>query len=398
MTRPLIRSAEDTDSRATLSRTAPAADDGLCAWLLAWYDRVRRNLPWRAPPGVQADPYRVWVSEIMLQQTTAAAVAPYFERFIARWPRVEDLAAAELDDVLHAWQGLGYYARARNLHACARAVAAAGGRFPDTEEGLRALPGVGAYTAAAIAAIAFDRRTVPVDGNVVRVLARLDAVETPLPGARALIDARAQTLAPADRAGDFAQALMDLGATTCTPRRPQCPACPWQEPCAARASGDAAAYPRRAEKSARPVRYGVAFWIERSDGRVLLRKRPPRGLLGGMMELPSTPWRGEPWGEIEAAGAAPHLGSGSPTTPRDWRAIAGTVGHTFTHFHLEMAIVAARRRVPKTTRPADDTGVWAALDELDRYALPTLTKKIIRHATAVGPVAQAPSARRRQES
>ncbi len=248
--------------------------------LLAWYDRARRALPWRPPPGTAADPYRVWVSEIMLQQTTAAAAAPYFSRFIDRWPRVEDLAAAELDDVLHAWQGLGYYARARNMHACARAVAAAGGRFPDSEETLRALPGIGDYTAAAIAAIAFGRQSAPVDGNIVRVLARLDAVETPLPAARNEIAARARSLAPAERAGDFAQALMDLGATICTPRRPRCAACPWRAPCRGREAGNAEAYPRRAARKDRPVRYGVAFWIERDDGAVLLRKRPPRGIAG----------------------------------------------------------------------------------------------------------------------
>ncbi len=188
--------------------------------LLAWYDRERRALPWRALPGERPDPYRVWVSEIMLQQTTAAAVAPYFTRFMGLWPRVEDLAAADLDAVLHAWQGLGYYARARNMHACSRAVAASGGRFPEREDELRQLPGIGAYTAAAIAAIAFDRPAVPVDGNVVRVLARLHALDEPLPAARPAIEVKARALAPAARAGDFAQALMDLGATVCTPRQP----------------------------------------------------------------------------------------------------------------------------------------------------------------------------------
>ncbi|MBL8658739.1 MAG: A/G-specific adenine glycosylase [Rhodospirillales bacterium] len=362
--------------------------------LLAWYDRERRALPWRPPPGTAADPYRTWASEIMLQQTTAAAAAPYFNRFIERWPRVEDLAAAELDEVLHAWQGLGYYARARNMHACAQAVAAAGGRFPDREEALRALPGIGAYTAAAIAAIAFGRRAAPVDGNIVRVLARLDAVETPLPKARGEIAVRARELAPSVRPGDFAQAMMDLGATVCTPRRPRCALCPWREPCAARAAGNAEAYPRRAEKKDRPVRYGVAFWIERGDGAVLLRKRPLRGLLGGLMEFPSTEWRARPWGGSEAADCAP-----AGIAAGGWRAIAGTIGHTFTHFHLQMSVLAARAERSVGT----SAGTWVALDRLGEHALPSLMTKIADHVRRAGDGDAHPAPRpkrppRRQES
>jgi A/G-specific adenine glycosylase len=351
------------------SASAPevATAETLQKLLLAWYDRVRRILPWRPAPGEPADPYRVWVSEIMLQQTTAAAVGPYFTRFLARWPRVEDLAAADLDDVLHAWQGLGYYARARNMHACAKAVAAAGGRFPDDEAALRRLPGIGAYTAAAIAAIAFGRRAAPVDGNIARVLARLDAVEIPLPAARARIAVRARMLAPAHRPGDFAQALMDLGATVCTPRRPRCDACPWHGPCVARSGNEAEAYPRPTRRRDRPVRHGVAFWLARADGAVLLRKRPAKGLLGGMMEFPSSPWRAAPWTESEAAASAP--------VAAEWHRVAGTVGHTFTHFHLEVTVLKAR-----LNQAGAAAGTWAAADRLDAFALPTLMKKIARHA------------------
>lgn len=350
--------------------TAPA-DRGprLRERLLAWYDRERRVLPWRALPGETSDPYRIWVSEIMLQQTTAAAVAPFFARFMALWPRVEDLAAADLDAVLHAWQGLGYYARARNLHACARAVAAAGGRFPESEDELRRLPGVGAYTAAALAAIAFGQGAVPVDGNVVRVLARLDAIDEPLPAARAAIKARTRALAREHRAGDFAQALMDLGATVCTPRRPRCPACPWSGRCLAFARGNPEAYPKKAAKKERPIRHAAAFWLERADGAVLLRRRPATGLLGGMMEVPSTDWRDRPWNLAEARAKAP--------VPARWVSLPGGVGHTFTHFHLEVVVLAGR-----CSAGAAAEGIWARPDGLGDHALPTLMKKIASHAMA----------------
>lgn len=338
--------------------------------LLAWYDQERRDLPWRAGPGQGADPYRVWLSEIMLQQTTVATVRPYFAAFIARWPRLEALAAADLDDVLRQWQGLGYYARARNLHACARIVAGAfGGRFPDHEEALRRLPGVGAYTAAAIAAIAFRRPAVPVDGNVIRVLARLRAVAVPLPAAKGMIAGLAARLVARERPGDFAQALMDLGAGICTPRAPRCGACPWSADCRAFAEARPEAYPVKVPKTARPVRRGIAFWAERGDGAVLLRRRPARGLLGGMMEIPSTAWRADGWTFGEAIRFAPLLAR--------WRPVPGSVRHTFTHFCLELGVVAA---TAENGAAAD--GVWCPIDRLEAHPLPTVMKKVVAHALA----------------
>jgi A/G-specific adenine glycosylase len=337
--------------------------------LLAWYDRHRRDLPWRAPPGTRPDPYRVWLSEIMLQQTTVITVAPYFDRFVARWPTVSSLAAASLDEVLHQWQGLGYYARARNLHACARAVVERrGGRFPDDIAGLRALPGIGDYTAAAIAAIAFDRREAAVDGNVERVVARLFAVGDPMPAAKSRLRALAAELVPSARAGDFAQAMMDLGATICTPHRPRCVLCPWQEPCMARAGGFAEALPARAAKPERPLRHGVVFWLTRPDGAVLLRRREERGLLGGMIEVPSTAWREMLWGEVEALGSAP--------VRTKWTALPGVVQHGFTHFRLDLTILAG-------TTDSPPEGIWARPDQFKDYAFSTLTKKVAKHALSI---------------
>jgi A/G-specific adenine glycosylase len=336
------------------------------AVLLAWYDRHHRNLPWRAPPGMRPDPYRVWLSEIMLQQTTVATVGPYFDRFMARWPDISALAAASLDEVLQLWQGLGYYARARNLHACARAVVDRhGGVFPDEMEALRTLPGIGDYTAAAIAAIAFNRREAAIDGNVERVIARLYTVREPLPAAKPRLAALAAALVPEQRAGDFAQALMDLGATTCTPRRPRCVLCPWRACCAAAACGMAEALPARAEKPERPLRHGVAFWLTRADGSVLLRRRPERGLLGGMIEIPSTSWRTTPWTFAEAVRSAP--------VAIAWSPLPGTVRHGFTHFQLELAVVSG----VGTTE-----GLWSPVERLGDHALPTLMKKVARHAIA----------------
>ena len=318
---------------------------------------------------MRPDPYRVWLSEIMLQQTTVVTVAPYFDRFVARWPSVSALAAAALDEVLHQWQGLGYYARARNLHACAKVVAERhGGRFPDDVAGLRALPGIGDYTAAAIAAIAFDRREAAVDGNVERVVARLFAVREAMPAAKPRLRALARELVPPLRAGDFAQAMMDLGATICTPRRPRCVLCPWRESCAARAGGFAEDLPPRAEKPERPLRQGIVFWLTRSDGAVLLRRREEKGLLGGMIEVPSTPWRESPWGDAEALAHAPAKAS--------WTKLPGTVHHGFTHFPLDLAIFAA-------TTEAPPDGIWARPEEFKDYAFPTLTKKVVRHALSV---------------
>ena len=349
----------------------PVAD--LSASLLAWYDRHRRDLPWRARPGEAVDPYRVWLSEIMLQQTTVAAVGPYFGQFLTRWPNVGSLARAELNDVLHAWQGLGYYARARNLHACARAIVERGG-FPDAEAGLRDLPGIGAYTAAAIAAIAFGRQAAAVDGNAERVLARLYAVHTPLPAVKPRLRAYAAALVPADRPGDFAQALMDLGATTCTPKKPRCGLCPWRASCRAHARGIAEKLPRRAAKPPKPMRHGVAFWTVNEAGAVLLRRRPINGLLGGMMEVPSTLWRAKPWAVKEAEKAAP--------LKARWRRLPGTVAHGFTHFDLELVILAATVR----GRAAHDR-LWVAPASLKDYALPSVMKKVIAWARSADPAA-----------
>ena len=356
--------------------------------LLAWYDRHARRLPWRVPPGTEdtgggslrADPYRVWLSEVMLQQTTVAAVAPYYQTFLERWPTVDALAAADLDDVLTAWAGLGYYARARNLHKCARQVSGElGGRFPDSEAALAALPGIGPYTAAAVAAIAFDRPASPVDGNVERVVARLFAVETPLPKAKPELRKRAEGLTPAERPGDFAQAMMDLGATVCLPKRPRCLACPLAARCAARAAGTAGELPRRTAKAPRPTRYGVAFWLVDDAGSLLLRRRPERGLLGGMMELPSTPWREAPWPAEEARTKAPAEALGEVLSGDGWTALPGLVRHTFTHFHLELTVWAGRATdiQPLAARTEDR---WVSLDGLADEALPSVMRKLVRHA------------------
>ena len=355
-------------------RRAPAdtdaAMDRLPAGLLAWYDRHRRAMPWRALPGQRPDPYHVWLSEIMLQQTTVATVGPYFRRFLGLWPSVTDLAAAELDEILHAWQGLGYYARARNLHKCAIAVTEeCGGVFPDTEAALLELPGVGPYTAAAVAAIAFGRRATVVDGNVERVMARLYAIETPLPAAKAEMRAKAEALTPAERCGDYAQAVMDLGATVCTPRNPACGICPWMAACAARRLGIEADLPRRAAKAEKPTRRGVAFWLVAPDGAVLLRRRPESGLLGGMMEVPSSGWREGPWSESLDTSAAP--------LEADWQPLPGLVRHTFTHFHLELKVLAAQ-----AASRADVEGIWCEPGRFGEYALPTAMKKIVRLAVA----------------
>ena len=308
--------------------------------LLAWYDANARDLPWRVGPaerrvGVRPDPYAVWLSEIMLQQTTIPHAIPYFLTFLRRWPTVASLAAAEDSEVMAAWAGLGYYARARNLLACARAVASNhGGVFPDTEDALRALPGVGAYTAAAVVAIAFDRPANVVDGNVERVISRLYAIETPLPDAKPELKRLAGTLVADDRPGDWAQALMDLGAVICRPKAPLCDRCPLAEACAARAGGAPETYPRKTRKADRPRRHGVAY--VRTDGeRILLVTRPPKGLLGGMLGLPTTDWRAEPWTDAEALAAAP--------ASADWQP-RGEIEHVFTHFALSLKVFAAEVR------------------------------------------------------
>ncbi|MGO4574047.1 A/G-specific adenine glycosylase [Microvirga sp. 2TAF3] len=337
--------------------------------LLAWYDRHRRDLPWRARPGETADPYRVWLSEIMLQQTTVVAVKPFYLRFLERFPTVDALAEAPVDAVMQAWAGLGYYSRARNLHACAKAVVERhGGHFPSTEAELLKLPGIGAYTAAAVAAIAFDEAAAAVDGNVERVVSRLFTVEEALPKAKPLIRALTEDLVPADRPGDFAQAVMDLGATICTPKRPACALCPWMSPCWARAQGMQEAYPKKQKKEAGQLRRGAAFVILRADDSILLRTRPPQGLLGGMAETPTSAW--EP--DYQPSQAV----LDAPIEAR-WQRLPGVVRHVFTHFPLELTVLFAK--VPKGT-PSPDEMRWTPRRALQDEALPGVMKKVLSHA------------------
>lgn len=343
-----------------------ASADTISRSLLAWYDAQARVLPWRSPPGSPPpEPYRVWLSEVMLQQTTVAAVGPYFAKFLARWPTVLDLAAADDADVMAAWAGLGYYARARNLLACARAVAARGGTFPATEAELRELPGLGAYTAAAVAAIAFGERATVVDANVERVVARLFAIDAPLPAGRKAIRARAEEITPAERAGDFAQAMMDLGATVCTSRAPRCLLCPLAESCAGRRHG-AERFPVKPAKVAKPQRRGQAYWIERS-GAVWLVQRPGTGMLGGMRALPDDGWsaRGDGRGTGPLAGG--------------WTS-GGVVRHSFTHFDLDLQLMLYSGG--DLDRLAADNGEWWPLDRLSDAGLPTLFAKAARLALA----------------
>jgi A/G-specific adenine glycosylase len=347
------------------------------ALLLAWYDRHRRALPWRPLPGERADPYRVWLSEIMLQQTSVKTVGPYFEKFLARWPDVDALGRASLDDVLRMWAGLGYYSRARNLHACAVALLRDhGGTFPDSEAGLRALPGIGPYTAAAIAAIAFGRRTMPVDGNIERVVSRLFAVEEPLPQAKPLIQQLATTLLGVSdtesRAGDSAQALMDLGSSICTPKKPACALCPLDSDCLSRARGDQETYPRKAPKKNGAWRRGAAFVVTRGDG-LLVRTRPEKGLLGGMTEVPTSDW-------LAAQDDNSALQQAPPVRSIErWHRKAGVVTHVFTHFPLELVVYTAnapaRARAPKGMR-------WVPIATLKDEALPNLMRKVIAHGLA----------------
>jgi A/G-specific adenine glycosylase len=350
-------------------KKAPSAPDP--AALLAWYDRHARVLPWRARKGARPDPYAVWLSEIMLQQTTVKTVGPYFAKFLSAWPTVEALAAASLDDVLRAWAGLGYYARARNLHACARAIVERhGGIFPIDIEGLRALPGIGDYTAAAVGAIAFDAAAVPVDGNVERVVTRLFAIEAALPAAKPEIKRLATSLLPASRSGDFAQALMDLGATICSPKRPACALCPWNEACAARARGDQDTFPRKVPKREGRLRRGAAFVALRADGRVLLRQRPEKGLLGSMTEVPGSEWAHD-FNAASALDAAPFRGKAK------WRKLPGVVTHVFTHFPLELIVFVAT--VPRAAA-APKGARWADVAGLGGEALPSVMRKVLTHA------------------
>ncbi|HEY6023967.1 MAG TPA: A/G-specific adenine glycosylase [Pseudolabrys sp.] len=350
---------------------APKAAD-----LLTWYERHARALPWRleawrARRGEHADPYRVWLSEIMLQQTTVKAVAPYYARFLSRWPTVDALAVASLDDVLRAWAGLGYYARARNLHACAvDIVERHGGKFPDDVKALRALPGIGDYTAAAIAAIAFDAAAVPVDGNVERVVSRLFAVEEELPAAKPRIKQLAASLLPARRSGDFAQAFMDLGATICSPRRPACALCPWNAACMANVRGDQETFPRKAPKREGKLRRGAAFVALRAGEEVLLRRRPEKGLLGSMIEVPGSEWADD-FDVAHALRSAPRL------VRAKWHRRPGIVRHVFTHFPLELAVFVAH--LPRAT-PAPNGARWSKIKDLAEEALPNVMRKVLAHA------------------
>lgn len=369
--------------------SATAQTTPLAQRVLAWWDRHRRTLPWRAEAGQWADPYLVWLSEILLQQTTVQAVIPYFERFRTLWPRVEDLAAAPLEEVMRAFAGLGYYSRARNMHACAREIARRGGVFPRREADLRALPGVGAYTAAAVAAIAFGEPAAPVDGNIARIMTRLAAIEQPIAKARSAIAKAAAALTPTDRPGDFAQALMDIGATICTPRNPDCCACPMQGDCAAFASGDPGVYPRRAIRKARPHRKGAAFFAQAADGSILLRTRPPSGLLGGTLELPGTPWSAD-YAPDEAASGAPFAAP--------WRLMPGIVEQVFTHFSLALNIYFTRlEEIP----PAREGCFWLARDAIDGAALSSLMRKAVAHGMTFAvdeePATTRPLNRRRNE-
>jgi A/G-specific adenine glycosylase len=363
---------------AESSRNIPDLPASAAA-LLAWYDRHRRVLPWRALPGERPDPYRVWLSEVMLQQTTVKVVAPYFARFTARWSNVRALAQAPLDDVLKLWAGLGYYARARNLHACAKAVVERhGGHFPQSEAELAALPGIGPYSAAAIAAIAFDARAAAVDGNAERVLGRFFAVETELPAAKPLIRRLAESLLPARRAGDFAQALMDLGATTCTPKKPACMLCPWAHACLASRRGDPQAFPRKTRKRQGRLRRGAAFVLKRGDNAILLRRRAMHGLLGGMDEVPTTEWT-QDFDERSALAHAPRPRGAKPK----WRRLPGHVAHVFTHFPLRLFVYTA---VVDAALPAPNGMRWVAIADLAGEALPNVMRKVLAHVLRSTPI------------
>lgn len=338
--------------------------------LLRWYDRHRRIMPWRALAGEKSDPYRVWLSEVMLQQTTVGAVAPYFQKFTKRWPTIHDLAAASLDDVMRLWAGLGYYRRARSLHATAQQIVADyDGVFPEDEAALLTLPGFGPYTVAAVQAIAFDRRANVVDGNVERVMARIFNIQTPLPKAKAALREAAESLLPKSRYGDYAQALMDLGATICTPQNPKCDLCPWRQSCRAHALGIQAKLPRRMKAKIKPVRRAIAFVAFNKRGEILLRQRPKDGLLGNMMEVPSSVWLEGPMPDLAAAAQEAPLSL-------DWTLLPGKVRHIFSHFELEIGVAVARL----TKNPKTSPGLWVPFDKLHEEALPSIMRKIINHA------------------
>lgn len=335
--------------------------------LLKWYDNFGRDLPWRVKGGQKADPYKVWLSEIMLQQTTVKAVIPYFEIFLKKWPTVEALANAVLDDVLTKWAGLGYYARARNLKKCAEYVSNnLGGNFPKSEAGLLTLPGVGPYTAAAITAISYGKKAVVVDGNIERVMSRLFRVKTLLPKAKTILKEKAGLLTPDDRVGDYAQALMDLGATICTPKSPKCTLCPWGDWCLSFRKHDVASFPKREKKKLKPLRYGQAFVLIYKD-EIFLQKRPEKGLLGGMVEVPSSVW-----GKKEVVGH----NDAAPINIK-WNKLRGVVKHTFTHFNLELEVCVGNI---EGFKPNLEKGFWVPFQKITEYALPTLMKKVVNYS------------------
>tara|TARA_E500000075_G_C6981073_1_gene316698 strand:- start:286 stop:1350 length:1065 start_codon:yes stop_codon:yes gene_type:complete len=335
--------------------------------ILGWYDAHRRTLPWRSEPGVVPNPYHVWLSEIMLQQTTVATVKSYFEYFLTRWPKIENLAEASLDDVLHAWQGLGYYARARNLHKCAKAISSDyDSRFPETESALLSLPGIGPYTASAIMAIAFNKKATPMDGNIERVITRLYAVAEPLPKSKKYLYQLAKQMTPDQRAGDYAQALMDIGATICKPKSSKCSICPLMHNCIAKSKGLEGELPKREKKPIKPLRQATVFWVTRSSGKVLLRKRPEKGLLGGMIEIPSSSWEVERKSRAELIEQAPF--------DINWTIVPGTIRHTFTHFHLDLEILSGTYEGKSLIGD-----IWSMPHQFNDHALPTVMKKVIAH-------------------
>lgn len=340
--------------------------------LLAWYDRERRSMPWRAEPGEIADPYHVWLSEIMLQQTTVTAVTPYFNKFLKLWPNVSALASASRDQVLTAWAGLGYYSRARNLHACANVIVDEyGGHFPACEKELLKLPGIGAYTAAAIASIAFGLRAAVVDGNVERVITRQFALRTPMPKVKAQVKALVEPIVPKARPGDFAQATMDLGATVCTPRSPSCELCPWEKSCKARAAGETLLYPVKAPKKRKPIRRGIVHWAETNADQILIEQRPDKGLLAAMWQFPTNEWA-----EVSARSAFSETArKKSAPFEATWARVPGLVTHTFTHFHLELAVY--RTSMDLAANP--DRGHFIKAEDLGDYALPSLMQKVRVH-------------------
>lgn len=347
--------------------------------ILAWYDKNARILPWRSLSNEQADPYHVWLSEIMLQQTTVATVGPYFEKFLKLWPSVEHLANSPLDDVLTAWAGLGYYARARNLHKCAVAVCHKyGGVFPSSEQELLTLPGIGAYTSAAIASIAYGQSAVVVDGNIERIISRVYRIKDQLPAAHKKIREGAATVTPKKRAGDYAQALMDIGATICTPKAPFCDKCPVSQSCAAFEKGDAETYPVKAPKKAKPTRRAAILWIEDEAGAVLMRRREEKGLLGGMMEFPSTEWTINPY-DVDAALRSVMAALSLDGLPVPAHAIGG-VKHTFTHFHLELSIYSII--LPTDSRLVSNEILRINPEDFESIAMPTLMSKVVKIVNA----------------